>query len=123
MLLLSQIVPVSYISGHAQETDKPLDLTVLSTNEESVSFVVVEQNISASQDALSSQDDVERMEESDNQTDLARTVDVSEAQAQTPTDLVSNEEEQNQNDDVNQEDESQIDLIAETQEVREKQYR
>ena len=120
MLLLSQIVPVSYMSGHAQETDKPLDLTVLSTNEESVSFVVVEQNTSASQDALSSQDDVERMEKSDNQTDLARTVDnESEAQAQTPTDLVSNEEEQNQNDDVSQEDESKINLISETQEVQE----
>ena len=49
MFLVSMGMSLSIATVSAQETDKPLDLTVLSTNEESVSFVVVEGRAPAGQ--------------------------------------------------------------------------
>ena len=50
MLFFSMGAPITVVNVAAQEADKPLDLTILSTNEESVSFVVVEQSSPAKQE-------------------------------------------------------------------------
>lgn len=89
MLLLSQGVAVSLSGVNAQETDKPLDLTVLSTNEESVSFVVVEQSLSESQQ------ETETTDNTDNQTDILAELDNESAeQAELQTELVLNQDNQ-----------------------------